>query len=145
MTILASLETTKSPRNQSTDPVVRRRNKLVAKLNEQLASARALLNGEEFQLTRMVTQTNEDGDRVRVSVPKRFRPWYWHDVAGKWHMELKYGAKALPLSKSNDTAVVVGEKDNLLMTIDSLIAAVEKGELDKPIEAASVKVGKPGK
>ena len=114
MTILASLETASLTRNQSTDPVIRRRNKLVAKLNEQLASARALLNGEEFQLTRMVTQTNEDGDRVRVSVPKRFRPWYWHDVAGKWHMELRYGAKALPLSKSNDTAVVIGEKDNLL-------------------------------
>ena len=90
-----------------------------------------------FQTTKRITQTNQDGELERVTVPKRFRAWFWHDISGVWFLEVRYGARALKLSKAGATSIVVGERDNLVDTIHTVIEAVRAGELDAAIEAAA--------
>ncbi len=75
-------------------------------------------------------------------MPKRFRAWYWHDISGVWFLEVRYGARSLKLSKSGATSIVVGEQENLVDIIGTLIEAVRAGELDAAIEeAAGTRVG----
>jgi hypothetical protein len=90
-----------------------------------------------FQTTKRTTQTNQDGELERVTVPKRFRACYWHDISGVWFLEVRYGARALKLNKSGATSIVVGERDKLVDTIRTVIEAVRAGELDAAIEAAA--------
>ncbi len=117
--------------------IKRRRAKLVEKLAEQLQGAEALISGMSFQTTKRITRTDANGELERVTVPKRFRAWYWHDISGVWFLEVRYGARALKLSKSGATSIVVGEQDKLVDIIGTVIEAVRAGELDAAIEAAA--------
>ena len=137
MSILTALKTANVSRSDARSPSQRRRAKLVEKLEEQLQGAEALISGMSFQTTKRITQTNQDGELERVTVPKRFRTWYWHDASGVWFLEVRYGARALKLNKSGATSIVVGERDKLVDTIRTVIEAVRAGELDAAIEAAA--------
>ena len=142
MSILTTLKTANVSRSDAHSPSQLRRAKLVEKLAEQLQGAEALISGMSFQTTKRITQTNQDGELERVTVPKRFRAWYWYDISGVWFLEVRYGARALKLSKSGATSIVVGEQDNLVDTIHTVIEAVRAGELDAAIEeAAGTRVG----
>ncbi len=98
--------------------------KLVEKLEEQLQGAEALISGMSFQTTRRITRTDANGELERVTVPKRFRAWYWHDISGVWFLEVRYGARALKLNKSGATSIVVGEQEKLVDIIRTVIEAV---------------------
>ena len=137
MSILTALKTANVSRSDAHSPSQRRRAKLVEKLEEQLQGAEALIAGMWFQTTKRITRTDANGELERVTVPKRFRAWYWHDISGVWFLEVRYGARALKLSKSGATSIVVGERDNLVDTIHTVIEAVRAGELDAAIEAAA--------
>ena len=120
----------------------RRRAKLVEKLEEQRQGAEALISGMSFQTTKRITRTGANGELERVTVPKRFCAWFWHDISGVWFLEVRYGARALKLSKSGATSIVVGERDKLVDIIGTVIEAVRAGELDAAIEeAAGTRVG----
>ena len=80
-------------------PTQRRRAKLVEKLEEQLQGAEALISGMSFQTTKRITRTDANGELERVTVPKRFRAWFWHDISGVWFLEVRYGARALKLEQ----------------------------------------------
>ena len=92
MSVLAGLKVANTSRREVNNPTQRRRAKLVEKLEEQLQGAEALISGMSFQTTKRITQTNQDGELERVTVPKRFRAWYWHDISGVWFLEVRYGA-----------------------------------------------------
>jgi hypothetical protein len=142
MSVLAGLKVANTSRREAHNPTQRRRAKLVEKLEEQVQGAEALISGMSFQTTKRITQTNQDGELERVTVPKRFRAWYWHDASGVWFLEVRYGARALKLNKSGATSIVVGERDKLVDTIRTVIEAVRAGELDAAIEgAAGTRVG----
>ena len=95
-----------------------------------------------FQTTKRITRTDANGELERVTVPKRFRAWFWHDISGVWFLEVRYGARALKLSKAGATSIVVGEQDKLVDIIGTVIEAVRAGELDAAIEeAAGTRVG----
>jgi len=142
MSILNTLKTANVSRSDAHSPTQRRRAKLVEKLEEQLQGAEALISGMSFQTTKRITQTNQDGELERVTVPKRFRTWHWHDASGVWFLEVRYGARALKLNKSGATSIVVGERDRLVDIIGTVIEAVRAGELDAAIEeAADTRVG----
>ena len=137
MSILTTLKTANVSRSDAHSPSQRRRAKLIEKLEEQLQGAEALIAGMSFQTTKRITRTDANGELERVTVPKRFRAWYWHDISGVWFLEVRYGARALKLNKSGATSIVVGERDALPDTIRTLIEAVRAGELDAAIEAAA--------
>ncbi len=95
-----------------------------------------------FQTTKRITRTGANGELERVTVPKRFCAWFWHDISGVWFLEVRYGARALKLDKSGATSIVVGEQENLVDIIGTVIEAVRAGELDALIEeAAGTRVG----
>jgi hypothetical protein len=134
MAVLSKIKTSKAVRVDNIDGTVRRRTKLIEKLQEQILGAEALIAGKLFQPTKTITQKNADGEHERVQQPKRFRQWYWHDVAGVWHTEVRYGAKVLKLNGKGDTAITVGNKEALPTTLQVVIDAVYEGELDTAIE-----------
>jgi len=55
---------------------------------------------------------------------------------------VRYGARALKLSKAGATSIVVEEQEKLVDTVRTVIEAVRAGELDALIEeAAGTRVG----
>ena len=53
--------------------IKQRRAKLIGKLEEQLALAKALISRPRLEPMRSVWQTNSEGERVRIQRPKRVR------------------------------------------------------------------------
>ena len=117
--------------------VEQRRAKLIGKLEEQLALAQALINGERYEPLRRVWATNSDGERVRIERPKRVRPWYWLNAAGCF-FSVYYGSKLLKLD-GEMTAVSLCDRSELPGTIKAIIDAVRAGELDLAIEEVAEK------
>ena len=73
MSVLAGLKVANTSRHDANNPTQHRRAKLVEKLAEQLQGAEALISGMSFQTTKPITQTNQDDELERVTVPKRYR------------------------------------------------------------------------
>ncbi len=71
-----------------------------------------------------------------VEVPKRVKQWWWTTDNGKVCLSIRYGAKLLELSKGK-AACEVGSGDELVAALETIKTAVEQGELDAQIEAAS--------
>ena len=110
-----------------------RRNKLLEKLDDQLAMVQALIAGEVYAKKKMAFVKNEEGQRVAIEKVKRIRPWYWMTAAGGFYFQVWYGSKIIEL-KPGLTAVQVAKRDELLDVIRSVMDAVRFGELDVQIE-----------
>jgi hypothetical protein len=142
MAHLTKLTISNATREISINPIIGRRAKLLEKLDEQFAMAKALLAGEPYSATRKVWTTDEQGNKQRVDREKRVNVWYWNDIAGKFWFELRYGAQKLELAKGKH-AIEVGARDRLVTVIETVIEAVRGGELDAALtSAAAVKAGK---
>ena len=137
MSVLTSLKLVVAKKPVKQPPVVQRRNKLSSKIWEQVQLARAQRSGETFAPTRMRSVRDpETGLRKGVEVPKRVKPWWFVAENGKVCLSVKYGAKVLELAKGKG-AVEVTSPEELINTLETIKAAVEAGELDGQIEAAS--------
>jgi hypothetical protein len=142
MTVLTKLKLTNAKREVIYDPVLARRQKLMDKLGEQVKLAAALIAGETARFTYIVTVKDSDtGERKQVEKEKRVRSWFWHDLDGKWFLEIRFGNKVVDLGK-NRAAIEVGDKENLVATIETVIGAVKDGELDEPVTAIAGKRNK---
>ena len=118
------------------DPKQHTRTRLLRYLNEQKALAQAELEGRAFSATKVVFRTTEDGQRVRADAPRHVRRgWFQHNDAT--FFQVRYGNKPLDLGKGM-TAVEVGGVDAIPAAIDAVIEAVNAGELDAALAAASV-------
>ena len=70
--------TIKSVVKQDTfDPVIARRNKLLAAIEEQLAVVASTIRGEEYVVTLSRWAKNEHGEKVRVQRQRVTRPWFF--------------------------------------------------------------------
>ena len=134
MTILATLTLSDANRSRRLTDTERRREKLVAKLTEQLALVRAQLAGEEFVVRVTKWKRDEHGVPQPVVSHRRVRPWYWQAGDGQWLINVRYGAKILDLGNGK-AAVIAGEQAALVGVIESLIAATHGGELDVAVSA----------
>jgi hypothetical protein len=136
MATLASLKlvTAKKPTQQP--PVVHRRNKLSAKVYEQILLARSQNDGTVFAPTRTKTVLNAEGNRVQITQPKRVKSWWFVAENGKCCIAIRYGSKVLELAKGK-TAIEVASGAALIDALEAVNAAVLAGELDAQIEAAS--------
>lgn len=118
-------------------PIVIRRNKLSARLWEQIELAKSQVSGKPFLVIKNRTVKDvETGLRKTVEVPKRLRPWWWMSDTGKVCISIRYGSKILELARGK-AAVEVANPDDLIKALESVRKAVEAGELDAQIEAAS--------
>ncbi len=137
MSILNGLKIVSAKKPQKQPPVVYRRNKLSAKLWEQLQLAKAQSNGETYSPTRIRSiKDAETGARRSIEVPKRIKPWWFVADTGKVCLNVRYGAKLLELSKGK-AAIEVASPVELIKTLETIKSAVEAGELDSQIEQAS--------
>lgn len=140
-TLLSSLKVTSRPEKTSDNPLLKRREKLLAKLDQQLAMANALVNGETYTAYREKWQKNPETDQQeKVQIPKRVSPWFYKR-SNQYFFEVRYANKALELSKGNH-AIEVGELDNLAKTIGTVIEAVVAGELDTLLENVTTNLSK---
>ena len=110
----------------SQNPVLARRAKLVHRLEQQ----KRLAQDANFVVTVSRWLRNEAGSKELVQLQKRVRPWWREDVLGTVGLTVRYGAKAIEFEKGK-TAIIVPSKDQLVATLDTVIAAVKAGELDE--------------
>ncbi len=138
MSTLSALKLVIGKNPRSVSPVVHRRNKLVAKLHEQLQLCEARKNGQTYTATKLKKFTHKDtGERIAMEVPKKIKEWFWTNDAGKINLAIKYGAKTLPLNKKGANAVEVANLDELIKTLAELKTATLNGELDEAINEVS--------
>ncbi len=138
--VMSTLEFTTRPVRNHSDPILQRRAKLTYRLNIQHEMAKCLIENEVFTAYKEQWVSDpETGIKNKVKIPKRIQPWFY-SISDIYYFDLKYGSKLLEAAKGKAT-VVVGEKRRLLSVIQSLIGAVEAGELDTQL-AAIKRVGK---
>ena len=137
MTVLSGLKLTLAKSRNNISPVQSRRNKLINRIDEQVKLATALSDGKSYAPTRTRSIKNkETGESHIIEQVKRVRAWWFSGEKGKQFLQVKYGAKTLELSKGKNT-VEVGNEAELVQTLELIKKAVEAGELDQQIEAAS--------
>ena len=139
MTFIAKLKLVASKRERNLSPILVRRNKLAAKIEEQLQLATAQKEGRLYAPKRIKTVTNELGERVAVETTKRVKEWFWTTPANKINLSVRYGSKTLELAKGKN-AIELSTGDELLATLSLLKDAVIAGELDEAITNASDKL-----
>lgn len=137
MSILANFKFTATKKPAQQPAVIQRRNKLGKKLYEQIELARAQRDGRVYTPTRMRRYKNvETGIAQMIETPKRIKAWWWTGSDGKLCLSVFYGSRTLSFGKGK-VAIEVGSVDELLTTLEAVKKAVEAGELDAEIEAAS--------
>ena len=125
MTQLKSLTFAALPRLTAADPVIQRRNKLIVRLQQQLE----LVKDPQFTLTRQKWIADETGVKQLRELRKRVRAWWRTDPTGAVVLTVRYGAKPIEFAPGK-AAIAVGKKEKLISTLQTVIAAVEAGELD---------------
>ena len=139
-TILNSLKLTAASKSRALPDVVKRRNKLLQKLAEQRNLAAALRDGQHYAPRRLRSLRDADtGARVVKEVTVRIKPWFWIGERGECLLVINYGSKQIELQKGK-TAINVGDANNLVTVLETVITAVKSGELDVQIEAVSSKL-----
>src|ERR1019366_6877753 len=125
MTQLKSLTFAQLPKLTAADPVIWRRNKLIVRLQQQVQ----LAQDPNFSLTRQKWIADETGVKQLRSLPKKVRPWWRTDATGAGGLTVRYGAKPIEFEKGK-AAIAVGKVEKLKPVLETVIAAVQAGELD---------------
>ena len=131
MTVLAKLNFKSVTRSTTRDPVLARRDKLVAGLKEQQLVYAAALKGEDHRVERSKWMQNEHGERVLVKTHRRVRPWFFEQDGG-WYVQCRYGARVIAADGNNNAVFVTSLKD-VGAVLDVFLAAAQAGELDAAI------------
>lgn len=139
MSTLNTLKLTTAKRSAGMNPQAQRRLKLIKKIDDQIAQANAMSKGGSYTTSRFRTVRDEDGGRRSVEVQKRVRPWWFPTDSGKIALSIRYGARVIEIAKGK-SAIEVASGDELIQALSVVRKAVEAGELDSQIEAASTKL-----
>ncbi|CRK76771.1 hypothetical protein NIG5292_02838 [Nereida ignava] len=131
MTHLAKLTFKTVDRSVKRDPIIARRDKLVAGLKEQKLVHAAALKKEDHRVERHKWMTNEQGERVAVKAMRTVRPWFFAQDSG-WYVQCRYGARVIAADGTNN-AVFVKSLDEVAAVLDAFLNAAAAGELDAAI------------
>jgi hypothetical protein len=113
--------------------IVHQRNKLIVRLSEQIQAANASQTGERLTLpTIRRIRNKETGEIHSITHQRRVRQDWWVGQTGKLCFELRYGMKRIELAKGKGV-IEVGDRSELVPTIEKLILAINAGELDQQI------------
>jgi len=135
MTALAKLNFKLVTRSTTLDPVVARREKLLAGLKEQQLVYAAALKVEDHRVERQKWMTNEQGERVLVKINRRVRPWFFEQDGG-WYVQCRYGARVIAADGRNNAVFVKSLKD-VGAVLEAFLSAANAGELDAAISKAA--------
>ena len=112
--------------NTQKSPTARRRENLAFNLEEQLK----LASDSSYQPTKIVWNTDSDGNQHKVEQPKRIKRWWLEAADGSVQLTVRYGAKPLELAKGKN-AIVLKSTDEVEGTLRKLLLAVLGGEFDE--------------
>lgn len=129
MTLLNALTLTTFETDKALSPVLHRRQKLVAKIEEQIRHA----TDSNYQPTKQTWHKDAEGREQRVTVRKRVRRWWTVRSDGTVLLTVRYGSRALELAKGKN-AIVVNSVAELPTVLKRLAEAVDKGEFDAMLE-----------
>ena len=74
-----------------------------------------------------------DGRSIPKKTDGRTVVWFFKESDGSWWTALRYGQSVIPL-EDNNSYVEIGSIENMNPFYDSVIAAIERGEMDAIIE-----------
>ena len=142
MSALASLKLVAAVRVNVMSPVQFRRNKLSAKLSDQIELAKAMKEGRTYVATRVRNVKDRiTGEVSSVEQTRKVRPFWFRAESGKTCVQLRYGTKVLDFAKGKN-AIEVASEAELISVLETLKQAVETGELDAQMATASEAVRK---
>ena len=130
MTVLKSLTFT-ALLQPGTDPILDRRTKVIARLEEQ----KVLLNDPNYRRT-IRTSVKKDGEKTAIEKHQRVLPWWRIAPNGSFVFFIRAGHKPVEFEKGK-CAIAVPSLEKLPSVIDTLIDAVRNGELDDQLAQAS--------
>jgi hypothetical protein len=139
MSTLSTLKLTAAKRSNGVSPQAQRRIKLARKIDDQIALVKAISAGSTYTTSRFRTVREDDGSTRSVEIQRNVRPWWFPTETGKIALNVRYGARVIEFSKGK-TAIEVATNEDLLNALTLVRKAVESGELDVQIEAASIKL-----
>jgi hypothetical protein len=125
MAVLNTLTFTKYSFPNHADPVTKRRNKLIEKIDEQTL----LATDDTYTPTKRVNTTDEHGNTRTIEKPKRVKRWWSVQTDGKVLLTVRYGARAIEFQKGKD-AIEVESVEALPAMLQTVRQAVTDGELD---------------
>jgi hypothetical protein len=124
-------------RQENSNPLLIKRQKLANKISEQIQLAKATLSGKKFKPVKVRKITDlETGEQRDVEVPKRLKPWWWPNEQGKICITVRYGARVLEVIEGKNS-IEVENLAAVITALEVLRAAVEQGELDERINVIS--------
>jgi hypothetical protein len=113
------------------DPVMDRRNRTIAHLEEQ----KRLLQDQSY--TRIVkVWIEKDGEPQQVERKQRVVPWWRILPNGSVVLTIRVAQKPIEFEKGK-AGIAVASPDKLPSVIDTLISAIRSGELDEQLAQAS--------
>ena len=129
MSFLNQVELSVYKPNTQRSPIARRREKLAFKLEEQLK----LAIDSTYQPTKIVWNTDSDGNQHKVEQPKRIKRWWIEHTDGSVQLTVRYGSKPLEFAKGKN-AIALKNKEDVEPTLRKLKLAVLGGEFDEMLE-----------
>ena len=128
MTHLAKLTFKTVSKSIPRDPVIARRDKVIAALGEQALVLAAALEGQDHIKLRSKWMMNDQGERVLVRTQRRVKPWFFAQDGG-WYVQCRYGARVIAADGKNNALFVNALKD-VTVVLEALTSAAAAGELD---------------
>lgn len=136
-TIMSTLKLVQAKRQAKTDSVQFRRGKVLVKLDEQIALAKALRSGQTLNIKRVRKERDEMTGVFRtIESVKRIKQFWFKSESGKTCVEVLYGQTAIEFKKGV-TAIELADDGQVVEVLETLRKAVEVGELDSQITVAS--------
>ena len=140
MSVLTGLKLVAAKRPQAATPIVQRRNKLSNQLFQQIELARCLSEGKTYAPMRLRNIKDKlTGERRTVEAVKRVKQWWFVADTGKVCLQVRYGTRVIELAKGKNS-IEVGNAAELMTVLTAVKTAVEAGDLDSQIDAASAAV-----
>ena len=116
-------------KSNSNNSFLKRRRKLIAKINEQIL----LATDSNYKPKKIKWVRNEDGTERKLEIPKRVRRWWCEQQGGTILLTIRYGNKVIELEKGKN-AIELSSKAELEPTLQSIKKAVDNGEFDTLLE-----------
>ncbi len=137
MSALGSLKLVSAVRINVMSPIQFRRNKLSAKLADQIALAKAIKEGATYAPKRVRSVKDRiTGEVQTIEQTRKVRQWWFRAESGKTCVQLRYGSKLIDFAKGKN-AIEVASEAELVSVLEALKKACELGELDAQMTAAS--------
>ena len=127
--MLKLLKLVPNKKSNSNNSFLKRRRKLIAKIDEQIL----LATDSNYKPTKIRWVQNEDGSERKLEIPKRVRRWWTEQLGGTILLTIRYGNKVIEFEEGKN-AIELSSKAELEPTLQSIKKAVDNGEFDALLE-----------